>query len=146
MFAVSGLAALLFLGGWHSGFLPFEPRETLGPWLGTAVNLLVFVGKGSLLIVVMMWLRWSLPRLRIDQVMMVCLKYFLPISCGLLIGVCVWELYLPRSAAKGVTYVLTGGTLLFGLGVLASVLRSNQFAPSIRVGGAWQLPVAKGGA
>ncbi len=146
MFAVSGLAALLFLGGWHTGFLPFEPREKLGLWLGTLVNLIVFVSKGSLLIVVMMWLRWSLPRLRIDQVMMVCLKYFLPISCGLLLGVCIWELYLPRPIAKGMTYVLTGGTLLFGLGVLVSVLRSSAFAPSVKLGGAWQLPTAKGGA
>jgi NADH-quinone oxidoreductase subunit H len=146
MFAVSGLAALLFLGGWHSGFLPFEPRNAWGAWLGTLFNLLVFVTKSSLLITVMMWLRWSLPRLRIDQVMMVCLKYFLPISCGLLIGVCVWELYLPRSAAVVVPYILAGGSILFGLVVFARVLVSNAFAPSINVGGAWQLPAAKGGA
>jgi NADH-quinone oxidoreductase subunit H len=145
MFAVSGLAALLFLGGWHSGFLPFEPRDKLGPWLGTAVNLLVFVTKGSLLIVVMMWLRWSLPRLRIDQVMMVCLKYFLPIACILLLGVCVWQLYLPRPVAKGISYLLTGSTLLMCVSVLVSAFRSNRFAPSIQVGGAWQLPAAKGG-
>src|SRR5262249_53752609 len=34
MFAVSGLASLLFLGGWHSGLLPFEPSERWGFWLG----------------------------------------------------------------------------------------------------------------
>jgi NADH-quinone oxidoreductase subunit H len=144
MFAVSGLAALLFLGGWHSGFLPFEPREQWGPWLGTFVNLLVFVTKGALLIIVMMWLRWSLPRLRIDQVMMVCLKYFLPTSCGLLLGVCAWSLYVPRSVATAVPYILAGGSILFGVAVLARILLSNAFAPSVRVGGAWQLPAAKG--
>lgn len=144
MFAVSGLAALLFLGGWHTGFLPFEPRETLGLWLGTAVNLLTFTAKGAVLITVMMWLRWSLPRLRIDQVMMVCLKYFLPISCGLLLGVCVWELFLPRQAAKVVPYVLSGGTLLFGLGVFASLLRPGRFAPSVRLAGVWKTAAGKG--
>jgi hypothetical protein len=35
----------------------------------------------------MMWVRWTLPRLRIDQVMETCLKYLLPISCVLLLGV-----------------------------------------------------------
>src|SRR4029450_3722674 len=94
MFAVSGAAAILFLGGWHSGLLPFEPSERLG-WPGHVLDMLVFVGKGWMLVFVMMWMRWSLPRLRIDQVMMTCLKYFLPISCVLLLGVCLWELFVP---------------------------------------------------
>ena len=66
------------------------------------LNVLVFIGKGWLLVFVMMWMRWSLPRLRIDQVMMTCLKYFLPISCVLLLGVCVWELYVPNGGRDGV--------------------------------------------
>ena len=48
---------------------------------------MVFIVKGWLLVFVMMWVRWTLPRLRIDQVMMTCLKYLLPISCVLLLGV-----------------------------------------------------------
>jgi len=94
MFAVSGAAAILFLGGWHTGLLPFEPSERLG-WAGHVLNLIVFIAKGGFLVFVMMWMRWSLPRLRIDQVMMTCLKYFLPISCVLLLGVCLWELFVP---------------------------------------------------
>ena len=43
----------------------------------------------------MMWVRWTLPRLRIDQVMMTCLKYLLPISCVLLLGVSLWQLVMP---------------------------------------------------
>ena len=69
MFAVSGLASLLFLGGWHTGLLPFEPSVQWGFWLGNLLNIAVFVGKCWLLVLVMMWIRWSLPRLRIDQVM-----------------------------------------------------------------------------
>ena len=42
-----------------------------------AVNLL---GKAFLLYFVMIWVRWTLPRIRIDQVMYVCLKVFLPIG------------------------------------------------------------------
>src|SRR5438552_8171232 len=48
MFDVSVLASLLFLGGWHTGCLPFEPRDEFGTVLGTLLNLRVFVSKGSL--------------------------------------------------------------------------------------------------
>src|SRR5215831_15273721 len=54
MFAVSGLASLLFLGGWHTGFLPFEPAEALGFWWGNLLNVAVFVGKCWGLVLVMM--------------------------------------------------------------------------------------------
>ena len=50
--------------------------------------------KGTVLIFVQMWLRWTLPRLRIDQVMTTCLKYLVPISCFLFLGAAVWPLAL----------------------------------------------------
>ncbi|WP_339381534.1 complex I subunit 1/NuoH family protein [Brasilonema bromeliae] len=99
MFLVSGLAAVLFCGGW-SGPLP------IGEWLGLTgegwpgfwgrmLGLVNFLLKCSFGMVVMMWVRWSLPRLRIDQVMHMCLKYCLPISCFTLVGVSFWQLLLP---------------------------------------------------
>ena len=114
MFAVSGLASIMFLGGWSLG-LPFELSDVLtgvlgsvtitpvstsyvldfGFILGNVVNVVVFIAKGWFLVFVMMWVRWTLPRLRIDQVMMTCLKYLLPISCVLLMGVSLWQLLLP---------------------------------------------------
>src|SRR4029450_13104994 len=136
MFAVSGAAAILFLGGWHSGLLPFEPSERLG-WPGHVLDMLVFVGKGWLLVVVMMWLRWSLPRLRIDQVMMTCLKYFLPISFGLLVGVGGWRLYLHPLIGGYTKYVLVFGTLLFGLIVFASLFTAKGVAPRRELEGVW---------
>jgi len=137
MFAVSGLAALLFLGGWHTGFLPFEPTERFGSWLGNLLNAAVFVAKGSLLIVVMMWLRWSLPRLRIDQVMMTCLKYFLPIGCGMLIGVGVWQLYMQPHVGVYTSYVLAFGSLAFVLIVLGSLFTAKGVAPRGPREGLW---------
>lgn len=137
MFAVSALASLLFLGGWHTGFLPFEPADEFGPWLGNALDAAVMVGKGSFLILVMMWVRWSLPRLRIDQVMMTCLKYFLPISCGLLVGVCAWGLYVPAEIATGVRWVLAVGSAVFGLGLLASLFVAKGDVPRGKLEGVW---------
>src|SRR5207248_3805847 len=93
MFAVSGIAVLLFLGGWNTGLTPWDLSNSLG-WFGNVINVTVFIVKGWLLVFVQMWVRWSLPRLRIDQVMMTCLKYLLPISCFLLLGVSFWQVAL----------------------------------------------------
>ncbi len=148
MFAASGLAALLFLGGWHTGVLPFEPSAEFGFWIGSVANLAVFIGKCTALVLVMMWMRWSLPRLRIDQVMMTCLKYFLPISCVLLVGVCLWQLMVPAAVARVVSYALAFGTAGLILIVFASLFRSpgTAFAPPGQLPGAWdgqpQLPAA----
>ncbi|HEY1192501.1 MAG TPA: NADH-quinone oxidoreductase subunit NuoH [Gemmata sp.] len=139
MFAVSGLASILFLGGWHTGLLPFEPAHEFGFWLGNLLNLAVFAGKCWGLVLVMIWMRWSFPRLRIDQVMMTCLKYFLPMSCVLLVGVCLWLLLVPAGAASVVRYVLAFGSAALVLGVFASLFRSagTASAPAGELPGAW---------
>jgi NADH-quinone oxidoreductase subunit H len=113
MFAVSGIATMMFLGGWNTGLVPVELSETfLGQIVGNLINVLVFIFKGFMLVFVMMWVRWTLPRLRIDQVMMACLKYMLPISCALLLGVSFWQLVVPRIAAVIVQGLLVVGCLL----------------------------------
>ncbi len=73
MFLVSGVGAILFLGGWH-GALP----HSLLP------GSLLFLLKALFLVFVQMWLRWTLPRLRVDQLMTLCWKYLIPISFVLL--------------------------------------------------------------
>jgi NADH-quinone oxidoreductase subunit H len=123
MFAVSGIATLMFLGGWNTGVpiwalfgAPAELSEalgeTLGFWLGNAINCVVFVVKVWLLVFVMMWVRWTLPRLRIDQVMMTCLKYLLPISCALLFGVGLWEIGVRPFLGPYFAYVLSALSVL----------------------------------
>ena len=82
MFAVSAIATTLFLGGWQSPFGSFLSGPAWQPvW---------FVLKAMLLVFVQMWVRWTLPRLRVDQLMAVCWKYLLPIAFFNLIGVGVW--------------------------------------------------------
>jgi NADH-quinone oxidoreductase subunit H len=120
MFAVSGIASLLFLGGWHLGFLPFDLTAVLGTVLGNLINIVVFIIKAWTLVFVMMWVRWTLPRLRIDQVMMTCLKYLLPISCVLLLGVSVWNLLVPEMVQTVVQWAI------FGLCVVAVIVLVRQ--------------------
>ncbi len=121
MFAVSGIAVMLFLGGWHTGFLPELATPGLREsnfalwFLANVFNVAVFIVKGWLLVFVQMWVRWTLPRLRIDQVMMTCLKYLLPISCVLLLGVSLWQVGVNPLVGPYFGYVLCAVCLgLFG--------------------------------
>lgn len=138
MFAVSGLVVLLYLGGWHTGFLLFEPTERWGFWLGNLLNAPVFIVKSTGLIFIMMWLRWSLPRLRIDQVMMTCLKYFLPLACVVLLGACVWQLLVPANIRVMVQYALAGVSAVTLFVLFLSLWRTRGVAPVGELPGAWQ--------
>jgi NADH-quinone oxidoreductase subunit H len=137
MFAVSGAASILFLGGWHSGVLPWEPSVELNRWVGHGIDMFMFVGKCSFLVFVMMWMRWSLPRLRIDQVMMTCLKYFLPISCVLLLGVCVWVLFMPAVVGTVWRYGSAFACLAFVVGLTIRMLTAPMSMPRGKLPGAW---------
>ncbi|NBT14504.1 MAG: hypothetical protein EBS56_13160, partial [Planctomycetia bacterium] len=54
-------------------------------------------------VLVMMWIRWTLPRLRIDQVMTTCLKYCTPIAAAMFAGAMLWQLFLPGGLVPGVS-------------------------------------------
>ncbi len=101
MVAVSGLAAILFFGGWNG---PLPITEWLGlnashwavaAWVGDLLGSLNFVFKAFIGVTVMMWMRWTLPRLRIDQVMTVCLKYCIPLSAAMFVGAVLWTYLIP---------------------------------------------------
>ena len=146
MFAVSGIACVMFLGGWSIG-IPVELTtlfgETLnlgvaGVVIGNVINVAVFIFKGWLLIFVMMWVRWTLPRLRIDQVMMMCFKYLIPISCVLLLGVSLWTLYIPGPVQDIISYLICG-VCLIGFGYLvARIVTLAQAPPGTGMPGMWR--------
>jgi NADH-quinone oxidoreductase subunit H len=101
MFAVSGLAAILFFGGWN-GPVPITHWLGLTPdhgllWgsIGNLIGLCNFILKACVGITVMIWARWTLPRLRIDQVMTTCLKYCVPLGAAMLLGAMLWTYALP---------------------------------------------------
>ena len=97
MFLVSGLAAILFFGGWHGplpifGSLADGPTDswTLVGFIANAAGALNFLLKATVGVTVMMWARWTLPRLRIDQVMTTCLKYCMPLAAVFFVGSMMW--------------------------------------------------------
>ncbi|MFN3821095.1 MAG: NADH-quinone oxidoreductase subunit NuoH [bacterium] len=90
MFLVSLVASALFLGGWHAPvpFLDISPHQS-----NTAATLLGafwMVAKGLGLVTIQMWLRWTLPRLRVDQLMHLCWKVMLPFSFANILMVSLW--------------------------------------------------------
>ena len=82
MFVVSAVAAAGFLGGWHS--------PVVGIMDSSAWGVFWMINKTGFLIFVMIWLRWTLPRLRVDQLMNVCWKVFLPLALINIFGVAIW--------------------------------------------------------
>lgn len=78
IFIVCAVGATLFLGGW----MPFHIGhwEAFNRWMDYIPSSLWFFGKTFFLIFVIMWFRWTFPRLRIDQLLNLEWKYLLPIS------------------------------------------------------------------
>ena len=97
MFAVSGIAAILFLGGWDDGLgiqTWLRSTGTAGAFTANLLGAVVLIKKASVLVFLQIWVRWTLPRLRIDQVMTTCLKYLIPISCALFLAAVLLPLTL----------------------------------------------------
>src|SRR5450432_2660466 len=81
MFAVSGLAVTLFLGGWHAplSVLQFVPSYL---WFFLKLGVLLFV---------FIWIRGTLPRIRVDQMMSFAWKFMLPMAFTCVIAAAVWH-------------------------------------------------------
>ncbi len=79
MFLVGAIASALFLGGWNGPIFS-------GPISGA----IMFIGKAYLLVLVMMWIRWTVPRLRVDQLMYMSWKVLTPFSFACVLGQGAW--------------------------------------------------------
>jgi NADH-quinone oxidoreductase subunit H len=75
MMTASALAVTLFLGGWQLGFpVPFEG------WALWALQILAFVAKVGFFLILFVWVRWTLPRFRYDQLMNLGWKRLFPLA------------------------------------------------------------------
>jgi NADH-quinone oxidoreductase subunit H len=105
MFVVGSIQTALFLGGWNDPFGligryysqwiadPAAHRNALV--LLNLAGVGIFCTKALGIVFVQMWLRWTLPRPRIDQVLYACVKVLIPAACVLLFGAALWELLVP---------------------------------------------------
>ncbi len=98
MITGAALVATLFLGGWmypgwDSAFM--QEHQILQGLLMVGT----FVAKVAAFLFVMIWIRWTLPRFRFDQLMELGWKRFLPVSLGCVVFAAAWRVVLDRLAA-----------------------------------------------
>jgi len=105
---MAALMATLFLGGWDIPFTTWD--ETEPSILKTLVTLVFFVAKTFFFIFTYIWIRWSLPRFRFDQLMGLGWKVLLPVALGYLmvLAIGIWVL-----ETLGIEQNLLYGGLLF---------------------------------
>lgn len=116
MFLVGAVVTTLFLGGWEAPvFSATFSSLGLGP--------VIFVLKGVFLVFVMMWLRWTLPRLRVDQLMYMSWKVLLPFAFTCLFGVSTWVLLQLSPIWELIAWVVI---CLAGIGVGMSLRHQAQ--------------------
>ncbi len=105
-----------YLTGQYAGVTAWPDIASLMGLKGGALGLFILnlygmtmvIGKALLVVFIHMWIRWTVPRIRIDQVMHGCVKGLLPISLAMLVGTAIWiSLVQPAPDVRGAYAVTT---------------------------------------
>jgi len=118
MFAVSGLGVTLFLGGWHA---PARAAEFVPSYVW-------FFAKLSALLFVYIWVRGTLPRTRVDQMMNFAWKFMLPMAFTCIIAAAVWH-YAGRGLRGWLWSLVVIAAVYTALSTLLDTKR--KFAPRV---------------
>ena len=110
LYVIGAVATTLFLGGWQ------VPPVTENALLLGVLEFVVFFLKAYLWVFVAMWIRATLPRVRVDQLMTLCWKYMVPLSFACLLGTAVLMLVLSKNLER----IISAATL--GLGIALMVI------------------------
>lgn len=78
MFIIAGLAATIFLGGWMP--LHIAGLDGFNAVMDYIPGIVWFLAKAFLIVWIMLWIKWSFPRLRIDQILKLEWKYLMPLA------------------------------------------------------------------
>jgi NADH-quinone oxidoreductase subunit H len=114
---VCAMITTLFFGGWD---IPLTDWDQSGGLLPTLVTWLVFFFKVLFWIFVVMWIRWTLPRFRYDQLMALGWKVLMPLALAYIMVMCT-AIYLVESVF-GVGNPVLASLILFGLNLAIAVL------------------------
>jgi len=146
MVTASALMVTLFFGGWD---IPFTAWDNTPPWtvLKSVATFAAFGVKVLAFLFAYVWVRWTLPRFRFDQLMDLGWKVLLPIALGyvMVIAVAVWALE-SRHVAFGIPYALVLTVVSVGLGaVLLWGLDRNRVigGSGARQRGRWRADAAR---
>jgi len=109
LYVIGAIVTTLFLGGWQ---IPWALDGH--PVVRTVLQFGCFFLKSYFWVFVAVWLRWTLPRIRVDQMMVMCWKYLVPIALVNLVGMAVWMVVFPAGLPA-----VQVGLCLFAAGLLA---------------------------
>src|SRR5437879_6524016 len=121
MWVMSALATTMFFGGWQIPGLTPEKFDALTGGIAVVAelaSLALFAGKTLFFVFVVMWLRWTLPRIRVDQMMNMCWKYLVPVSFLGVLFVAGWMLVTHEVPVLGV--VMQWAMFLLGAALLVA--------------------------
>ena len=116
LYVIGAVATTLFLGGWQI------PPVTNNPILRGLLEFTVFFLKSYLWVIVAMWIRATLPRVRVDQLMSLCWKYMVPLSFICLLGTAIWMLIWPQG-----NQIISVLLFLFSVGIVGLFFRRVKF-------------------
>jgi NADH-quinone oxidoreductase subunit H len=125
LWVMSAVAVTLFLGGWQVPFVgPGVYAAARGAaaipaagWWGLQVlSLVVFVLKTFAIMNLIIWIRWTLPRIRVDQMMSLCWKYLVPFAFACFVGTLFWQILVAATPWAG----LASGLTLTAAGLVAT--------------------------
>jgi NADH-quinone oxidoreductase subunit H len=119
LYVIGAIATTLFLGGWQ------VPPVTSDPVLLGVLQFVVFFIKAYLWVFVAMWVRATLPRVRVDQLMALCWKYMVPLSFICLVGT-LGFMFVPKNLQQIIS------AAMFGLGVALMIVFLIRVAFQIR--------------
>lgn len=118
MVTASALMATLFFGGWD---VPFTARDNIGPfskWL-SLLSIGIFLAKILFFVFVFMWVRWTVPRFRYDQLMSLGWKFMFPLALAYIVVIAAVMLGL---SAAGIDQGLMYATILGSVNVVVIIV------------------------
>jgi len=141
MITSSALMVVLFFGGWHLPWISWCQPEATG-LIAVVAKVTVLCSKVAISIFVMMWIRWTLPRFRFDQIMRLCWKRLLPASLLLLMW-SVGLLYFGKQQsfvwALGGNVALAVGALMFASMSKVEITGRQANMPAVEAGGSFRV-------
>jgi NADH-quinone oxidoreductase subunit H len=126
LWVMAAVAVTLFFGGWQ---VPFAGAEVFAAAKGTGavpglawwglqiLSMGVFAVKTLFVLNLIVWVRWTLPRIRVDQMMVLCWKYLVPFAFAAFVATLLWQILLVRVPQARLA---TGGVLVAATAVAAA--------------------------
>lgn len=143
LWVMAAVATTLFLGGWQ---IPGVTADTFAAAKGTGAfpalawwglqlaSMVVMAVKTLMVLNVIVWVRWTLPRMRVDQMMNLCWKYLVPWAFVAFVFTLLWQIVVARAPAlRPATGAVLTGAFLVTLVLFARQVKANLTAVGDRV-------------